>query len=306
MIFEIPGLDRPSIDIRDTHAREIRIINIPIMSGGRAAGKPLKEVRLFELYGVCPLFILRPGHFITRPTGDEILDDSTTLFLIGRADALAEAVEKEFIAFRRGGISAVIAGYGDVGAAAYRELVSAGVNCTVVDRQGGVANAVVGEAQDEAVLTRAGIGEAQFCIVALNDDDINIFTTLMARNLNPAIRILARANEPGSVDKLYRAGADYVALLPTIGGQTLARIILSDVATVILDLPNGDTVLMKRMKKPRHATVGGIERATGVRVIGLEGGDRQIVRPGPDEPIREGDALIVVGSTGTLKRFIHL
>ena len=68
----------------------------------------------------------------------------------------------------------------------------------------------------------ARIGEARFCIVALNDDDVNIFTTLMARNLNPGIRILARANEPPSVEKLYRAGADYVALLHGSAGRRLA------------------------------------------------------------------------------------
>ena len=72
---------------------------------------------------------------------------------------------------------------------------------------------VVGNAEDEQVLKDTRIGSAQFCIVALNDDDVNIFTTLMARNINPGIRILARANEPASVDKLYRAGADYQQII---------------------------------------------------------------------------------------------
>ena len=63
--------------------------------------------------------------------------------------------------------------------------------------------------------------------------DVNIFTTLMARNLNPVIRILARANDPSSVEKLYRAGADYVALLPMIGGQTIGRIVLDEYVTIL-------------------------------------------------------------------------
>jgi Trk K+ transport system NAD-binding subunit len=175
----------------------------------------------------------------------------------------------------------------------------------VVDRRQQAAKGEVGDAQDESVLTRAGVGEAQFCIVALNDDNVNIFTTLMARNLNPTTRILARANEPASVDKLYRAGADYVALLPTIGGQTLARIVLSDTVTVILDLPNGDKAIMKRMRHRSPTTVGRIERATGVLVIGIEDGVRQIVSPAQDDPVAEGEAVIVVGGIEHLKRFIH-
>lgn len=306
MIFEIPGLDRLSINIQDLETRELRLINIPIVTGCRAAGKTIRDIRLFEDYQVSPLFVLRPGRFLTTLTGDEILDEKTTLFLIGRADALSDAVSKEFLVHHEEKISAVIAGYGDVGASAYQELVTAGVSCTVVDWRDINPHTVTGDAQDEAVLTQAGIADAQFCVVALNDDDVNIFTTLMARNLNPTIRILARANGPGAVDKLYRAGADYVALLPTIGGQNLARIVLADIATVILDLPNGDAVIMKQILKPDHRTVGSIEQASGVRVIGIEDSGRQMARPPTGEPVRKGDTLIVVGNLAQLRTFVHL
>jgi Trk K+ transport system NAD-binding subunit len=164
---------------------------------------------------------------------------------------------------------------------------------------------VVGNAENEEVLKQAKIGEAQFCIVALNNDDVNIFTTLMARNLNPNIRILARANEPASVDKLYRAGADYVALLPTIGGQIIARILLSDTVTIILDLPDGEKVVMKHVMTPSLPSVGWLRRKSGVRIVGIEAADRSIVTPSDDETLREGDAVIAVGETEQLKRLIH-
>ena len=121
------------------------------------------------------------------------------------------------------------------------------------------------------MLKKARIEDARFCIVALNDDDVNIFTTLMARNLNPVIRILSRANDPASVQKLYRAGADYVALLPMIGGQTIARIILEGYVTILLDLPDGDIVVMKRVTRDHPGSVNWYFRKTGVRIIGIEG-----------------------------------
>jgi len=176
----------------------------------------------------------------------------------------------------------------------------------VVDAKGYGVEQVFGNAEDEGILKQAKIAEAQFCIVAVNDDDVNIFTTLMARNLNPAIRILARANKQESVDKLYRAGADYVAVLPTIGGQIIGRILLSDTVTILLDLPNGEKVVMKHVMTSSLPTVGWIKSKSGVRIIGIESADRSIVAPDDRELLREGDAVIAIGETERLKRLIHL
>jgi Trk K+ transport system NAD-binding subunit len=199
----------------------------------------------------------------------------------------------------------VIAGFGDVGRGAYEELRAAGVSCMVVDAKSHDMEQVVGNAEDEGVLKKARIEEARFCIVALNDDDVNIFTTLMARNLNPVIRILSRANDPASVEKLYRAGADYVALLPMIGGQTIARIILEGYMTILLDLPDRDIVVMKRVQAARPGSVASYNRKSGIRIIGIEGPGRSIVAPSPEEVLLNSDDVIAVGDTEQLKKFIR-
>ena len=163
-----------------------------------------------------------------------------------------------------------------------------------------------GTQRSEEILNEARIGEARFCIVALNDDDVNIFTTLMARNLNPGIRILARANDPAAVEKLYRAGADYVALLPRIGGQTVGRIVLAGTITIIIDLPDGEIVALKQVTGHASLTVRIAGEKTGVRVLGIEGPGRITVSPPGTEVLREGDAVIVAGNTEQLKKFIRL
>jgi voltage-gated potassium channel len=302
---DFPGIDRMSINLTDHRERELRLINIPVIAGCRAAGKTLDELNLFKQYGVLVLFLWKSGTFNPAPIGAEIVDNTTSLFLFGRADAIAAAIRDEFEVDGREGAIAVIAGYGDVGAAAYQELRSAGLSCIVVDAREHGVNQVVGNAEDEDVLKEAKIGDAQFCIVAVNKDDVNIFTTLMVRNLNPGIRILARANEPSSVDKLYRAGADYVALLPMIGGQIIGRILLSDIVTILLDLPNGEKVVMRHVMTDTLPTVGWVKRRSGVRIIGIESADRSIIAPPDDETLREGDAVIAVGENDQLKRLIH-
>jgi voltage-gated potassium channel len=302
---DFPGVDRMSINLTDQRERELRLINIPVIAGCRAAGKTLDELSLFKRFGVLVLFLWKSGTFNPAPHGSEMVDNTTSLFLFGRADAVAAAIRDEFEGEGREGAVAVIAGYGDVGAAAYQELRSAGLSCIVVDARDHGVNQIIGNAENEEVLKKAKIGDAQFCIVAVNNDNVNIFTTLMVRNLNPGIRILARANEPASVDKLYRAGADYVALLPMIGGQIIGRILLSDTVTIILDLPNDEKVIMKHVKSRSLPTVGWIRRKSGARIVGIEAHDRSVVAPDDSEPLREGDAIIALGDTEQLKRLIH-
>jgi len=192
-----------------------------------------------------------------------------------------------------------------VGKAAFHELSGAGIRCTVVDRKSHGIREVVGNAEDEAILKEAGVEGARFVVVAVNDDGVNIFTTLVARNLSPSAKILARANDPGAVEKLYKAGADYVALLPTIGGQVIAGIILSDIVRVLVDLPNGQKVLMRHLTRHAGTTAGELERRTGVRIVGIEGPGRSVVRPRPGEPIRSGDSVIAVGVNEGLKKLIR-
>jgi len=303
---ETPGLDRLNINTQMHPEKELRLIHIPVMSGCAAVGKSLQELHLFERYGILVLFLWRAGTFIPRPQPTEIVDATSSLFLFGRAGSIADVIHDEFEVGGNARAHAVIAGFGDVGSAAYHEMLASGIPCVVVDLKKYDVNQVIGNAEDEQVLKQVRIEDAQFCIVALNNDDVNIFTTLMARNLNPGIRILARANEPASVDKLYRAGADYVALLPMIGGQTIGRIVLADTITILLDLPDGEMVVLKHVMTNFGFSVRHVSKKCGVRIIGIEAQERMIVAPPDNELLRNGDAVIVVGNTKQLKQFIHL
>jgi Trk K+ transport system NAD-binding subunit len=284
----------------------LRIINLPIIPGSRAEGKKINELALFERYGFATLLISRGGNFRLYPEGDETVDATTMLFLIGNLNRIEEMVREEFMPHVWEREIALIGGFGDVGLSAYHELSGLGVECIAIDRKKHGVNQVVGNAEDEATLREAHIENAKFFIVALNDDDLNIFTTLIARDLNPAIRILARANEPQSVHKLYRAGADYVALLPTIGGQIIGGIVLSDIVQVILNLPNGQVVVRKQVRNSIGKTTGWVDKKAGVRIIGIEGKSRSVVKPDPAEILLEGDAVIAVGNPADLKRLIRI
>ena len=304
-IQEIPGSDRVRINLQHAAEQELRLINVPVVFGCKAAFQSLGDLDLFARFGIIVPFLWKAGKFIPDPGRDMVIDNTTSLFLFGRAESIVTAIQEVFNIEACTDALAVIAGFGDVGRGAYEELHASGVSCMIVDAKPQGMEQVIGNAEDEGVLKKARIEEARFCIVALNDDDVNIFTTLMARNLNPVIRILSRANDPASVEKLYRAGADYVALLPMIGGQTIARIILEGYVTILLDLPDGNIVVMKRVQTARPGPVRNYIRKSGVRIIGIEGTGRSIVAPSPDDVLLNGDDVIAVGDTEQLKKFIH-
>jgi voltage-gated potassium channel len=298
--------DRFPVEPAPEAGTKLRIINLPIIQGSPAAGKSLRDLALFERYGFFTLLISRGGQFHLYPSENEVIDTSTMLFLIGQVNRIEELVRAEFMPREERREIALIGGFGDVGLSAYRELSNLGIECIAIDRKKIGVNQVIGNAEAESTLREAHIEDARFFIVALNNDDINIFTTLIARNLNPDVRILARANEPESVVKMYRAGADYVALLPSIGGQVIGGVVLSDIIHVILNLPNGQKVVRKRVRKSGGRTVGWLEKKVQVTIVGIEGLDRSVVRPPPDDHLSEGDGLIAIGYPAGLKSLIDI
>ena len=73
---------------------------------------------------------------------------------------------------------------------------------------------LVGDCTEEDVLLLGGIQRARAVASVLSDDAANVFLTLTARELNPTIRIIARAESPSTEKKLLRSGATCV-VLPT-------------------------------------------------------------------------------------------
>jgi Trk K+ transport system NAD-binding subunit len=288
------------------HGEDLVLVKAPVPRGSPAIDRTLDEIGFYPKYGVDPLILWRGGQFTLLPAGDAVVDASTMLFLLGRAEEIADAIEHELRVPGDGDRHAVIAGFGDVGWAAYRELAARRIDCTVIDPREHEVSTVIGRAEDEAVLKRSGVEDARLLVVAVNDDGVNIFTTLMARNLNPDLKIAARANHAGAVDRLYRAGADFVALQPTVGGQVVAGIVLADRVRVLLDLPNGQHVVQRRCMHVTDRTTGWLERTTDAVVAGIEGADGAVVLPGPDHPLREGDRVMLIGGVNELRHCIRL
>jgi voltage-gated potassium channel Kch len=83
---------------------------------------------------------------------------------------------------------------------------------------------VFGDPDDEQVLRRAGVERAAGLIAARASDAENVFVSLSAHDLNPQLRIAARAHSPSAIMKLRRSGADEVILPDQVTAMNLVNL----------------------------------------------------------------------------------
>ena len=122
----------------------------------------------------------------------------------------------------------IICAYGRVGRAVARELRNHGRPFVVIDPQEDLRERmdedgvlyVIDDPSSEAVLKRAGVERARSLVSAVDSDATNVYITLIARSIRADLQIVARASEPGSPERLTRAGADRVVSPFVSSGHT--------------------------------------------------------------------------------------
>lgn len=206
----------------------------------------------------------------------------------------------------------ILIGYGDVGRSIASVLEKAHVNFVVIDKneaklKGKGFDFVAGDAADEEILKRAGVQTASTVIIVLNNDADIIFTTLVTRNLNPHSIILSRANTTKSIDKIYRAGADYVASLSIVAGQMLAHIALGHEEENIM--------MLEGLEIARHHVASDsplvgktiadakIRSRIGCTIIGIEENGKTTTDVNPSIIVREGMTLAIIGNCEQISKF---
>ena len=213
----------------------------------------------------------------------------------------------------------IVLGYGDVGKQIVEVLQDSDVRFVVVDMSEHVLESVnfeyvIGNGADEEVLKEAGMETASTVIITLNSDTDVIFATLISRGLNPESTIFARANSIKSIDKIYKAGADYVASLSIVAGQMLAKMVATCMDCMCADIDE-DIVLYEGIEIEKHHVHKGsdlidksvaeldIRHTVGCTIIGIERDSRVITDIVPSIVIKTGDIMAVVGTRENIFAF---
>ena len=280
------------------------VAELPIRRGSRLVGTTLAESGIREQSGVNVIGVWFRGEFETPPSPNATLTDGTVLLVTGREEQLEELKQltlSEVRRFSRG--ETIVIGYGKVGSRITAALDEAGLAYTVVDRTEMDGVDVVGDATEPETLQAAGIENARSVILAMPDDTTTEFVTLVVRDISPETEIIARVQEIESVQKMYRAGADYVLSLATVSGRMIASTILEDEDVLSLD----QQVEVVRTVAPEliGQTIGDadVRSKTGCTVVGVERNGTVITDVGPEFGVETGDELIVAGTDDGVRQF---
>jgi Trk K+ transport system NAD-binding subunit len=251
---------------------DFELVELAVTEGGSLQGRTFADATLRERFGVNVIGAWFDGEFETPVPLDAELAAGTQLLVTGESaqvDALRDETAGAVRAFP--GQRIIVAGYGDSGRAAHGALDHPDSRVTVLDTADADGVDVVGDAREPDTLAAAGIDGASTLLLTLGDDTTAIIATLIARDLNPDLRIAVRANREENVEKLYRAGADYVQSLATVSGRMLTSTVIEDEEVLAYDrrvriarLPatglQGETLVDAAVRTETGATVVAVVR----------------------------------------------
>lgn len=172
--------------------------------------------------------------------------------------------------------------------------------------------AIAGDATSDATLVAAGIERAAGLVTTLHTDADNLFVVLTARRLNPKLRIIAKAIDEATRDKLQQVGADGVVMPEAIGGMRMASELLRPDVVSFLDimLRNKDeTIRVDEIRVQDGAKVvgssladSGVTTTEGATLVAISRGSNAYrFNPAPDTRLEAGDVLIMLGNTRVIQ-----
>ncbi|MEC7785129.1 MAG: potassium channel protein [Bacteroidota bacterium] len=209
----------------------------------------------------------------------------------------------------------IVVGFGRNGKQAAQKLTTYGRPFVVIERDEEIVNKfhsdqmlfVTGNANEDEVLVQAGVKRASTLISALPDDSDNLFVVLSARQINPDLKIISRASEETTYQKLKFAGADNVIMPDKIGGDHMASLVV--VPDLVEFLDNLQVATEGRVNvqqvtfeavcpdlKTRSIRDIDLRNKTGCSIIGYKSAEGDyIINPEASLKLERGCILIVIG-----------
>ncbi|MFQ5693372.1 MAG: potassium channel family protein, partial [Nitrospinota bacterium] len=174
------------------------------------------------------------------------------------------------------------------------------------------------DATEEGVLEKANVRKAAGLVTCLPDDKDNIFVVLASREMNPSLRIVARAIHHDAESKLRKVGADSTVSANLIGGMRMASEMIRPHVVSFLDTMLRDSRDVFRFEE---AAIGedsplvgktlreaAIPQKTGLVVVAVRTctDGEYLYNPEADYVIQADDLLVVVGSKEQTRKLLHL
>lgn len=284
---------------------QLKIAEMPVY-GTPFAGQTLAKAHIRQHTGLAVVALMECGQ-LQFPDGDTVLSPEALMILVGTKaqleamEALAKEKPEDELVF--------ILGHGRIGCAAARFLEHRPVPFILIDQYKNPHCSehvtIIGDATSRQLLKNSGIEQAHGVIITTNNDDTNIFLVLSSRHSNPYIRIVARANDDTNIEQLYAAGADFVVSSASVGASILNNILESKESVFLTE---GITIFRRPLPDAlvgRTITDSQIRPLTGCSIVALELPDTEmpLIMPSPDQVLRKGMGLILIGGVQQEEQF---
>ncbi len=270
-------------------------------------GKTLRKSSIRQLTGVNIIGIWERGRF-SLPNPDSMILENTVLVLAGTKKQIA-AFDKQFHSFQKNTPFVIIIGAGTVGLAAAKQFQERNIDYWIIeknyDKMKNVRNLIPGDASDINILEKAGIKNADACLITTNDDDTNIYLTIYCRRLRPNIQILTRANLEKNFSTLYRAGSDIVMSYTNTGADAIFNLLNKGNIILVAEGLQVFSVLAPETIIGKNLAESDIRNQTGCSVIALKNNSDINLNPTPETVINNQDEIILIGTSDTKKTFME-
>jgi len=215
----------------------------------------------------------------------------------------------------------VVCGAGEIGSLVVSELGKTGAAAVIVDIKNdrlsvlpdrpGLAT-VEGDATDLETLERAGLSRASCVVAALPHEKDNLIVTVLVRQRDPKIRIVAQHVDPAMSDRLKKAGADATVSPTAIGGMRLASEAVRPHVVSFLDQmlkERAATVRIEEILVPTGSPWAGrdlgglrLRESWGLTALAVRETDAAAFRysPGPQDTIPAGAVVVVLGDVSRI------
>ena len=219
----------------------------------------------------------------------------------------------------------IICGYGRIGRVLSRFLRHKQLPLVIIEQneeriptmQADGVPYILGDADNESILTKAGINRAKGLLGALGTDAANVVLTLLARRMNPDLFVVMRASQNETKKTLLAAGANKVISPYDLGARRMAHAVLRPTVIHFLELAfadEGTDIAIEEcaVGKGSHL-VGVCLRDSQIRqdlnliVISMRKASGEMhFNPSAETCLEVGDTLVVVGENRHLQELEQL
>lgn len=210
----------------------------------------------------------------------------------------------------------IICGYGRNGQQVASDLQMANQKYIVIDSNNNIFPQnqnknllfIEGDATNDEILKQAKVEKASALITTLPNDADNLFVALSARSLNPNIKIISRASNISSEQKLKTAGVNNIVMPEKVAGSHMATLVIKpDIIDFIEHLSiqgksliNLEEIICDKLPKDalnKSIDEIGVRSKTGVNIIGFKTPDGKfVINPSPNTKVIPHSKIFVIGT----------